>query len=67
MLTVHEGAGMSADDAAWAMVADAAERALTLPGLSSDAASELRRLRAASLRCARLPSRRRPAAGQDEF
>lgn len=26
--------GMSADDAAWAMIADAAEAALTLPGLS---------------------------------
>ena len=51
-LGVVEGGGMSADDAAWAMVADAAGNALMLPGLSRASAAELECLLTAALRCA---------------
>jgi len=56
-LTVLDGQGMSADDAAWTTVAEATERALATPGLSTASASELRALLAASLRCARSDKR----------
>lgn len=56
-LTVLDGQGLSADDAAWTSVAEAVERALTTPGLSRASASELERLHAASLRCARADER----------
>lgn len=36
-LLVLDGDNMNADDAAWAMLADTAAQALTLPGLSPDA------------------------------
>jgi len=48
-------AGMRPDDAAWASIADAAEKALMLPGLSSASSRELEELRRAALRCAGLP------------
>lgn len=64
-LELVRGDGMSADDAAWAMVADAAERALTLPDLSPEGALRMTSLRSASLRAARLPEPPRPAAGQE--
>jgi len=51
-LTVLDGQGMSADDAAWTTVAEGAERALATPGLSTASASELQPLIAAALRCA---------------
>lgn len=56
-MTVLDGQGMGADDAAWTTVADAVERALATPGLSTASASELQRLLAASLRCARSDKR----------
>lgn len=52
-LTVLPGDGMSADDAAWLTVAEAAEQARRTPGLSSASASELAELHRAALRCAR--------------
>lgn len=58
LLGVIQGGSMSADDAAWATVADAAEQALTLPGLTEETTTELERVWRASCRCAgRLPSR----------
>jgi len=56
-LTIHDGGAMSPDDAAWAMIADAAETASKLPGVSKASAGELQALRVAALRCAR---QRRP-------
>jgi len=53
-LTALDGDSMSADDAAWAMVADAAERALTLPGLSREGSGRMLRLLDSSLRAAGL-------------
>ncbi len=47
LLAVLDGQGMSADDAAWASIADAAERALMLPGLSASCAAKLERVMAA--------------------
>lgn len=64
ILAVLDGQGLDADDAAWASVADAAELALTFPGLSDCVAAELERLRVASLRAAGLPLRRRLQDGQ---
>ena len=66
-LTALDGSGMSADDAAWASIADAAQRALTLPGLSAACAAKLARVMAAGDRAAGLPPRplpqdRRPLA-----
>jgi hypothetical protein len=46
----HNGNEMSADDAAWMLIADAALVASTLPGLSACGVARMRRLRAASLR-----------------
>lgn len=57
MLTVIAGDGLTANDAAWAVIVDVAERALMLPGVSAECASGLRRFQAASLRCAGLPAR----------
>lgn len=62
LLAVVDGDGMGADEAAWAMIADAAELALRLPGLSAEGACELERLLDAALRCARLRPQRRPQA-----
>ena len=56
-LTAIDGQGMSADDAAWTMVAEATERALATPGLSRASACELQALIAAALRCARSDKR----------
>jgi len=56
-LTVLDGQGLSADDAAWTTVADGVERALATPGLSTASASELQALLAASKRCARSDKR----------
>jgi hypothetical protein len=56
MLAVLDGEGMNADDAAWALIADAAQVAIRLPGLSACATDEMAQLRAASLRAAGLPS-----------
>ena len=58
LVTVIEGGGMDADEAAWALVAEAASEALKLPDLSESASSELTRLECAALRCAGLPPRR---------
>jgi hypothetical protein len=55
-LTIHHGQSQNANDAAWAMIADAAEEALGLPGLSQDG----RRLIAEATVSCRL------AAGQDD-
>lgn len=57
LMTVLEGGGMTADEAAWAGIADAAAGGLTLPGLSDEASVELARLESAALRCAGLPPR----------
>lgn len=54
-LTLLRGESMSADDAAWAAIADAADQALMLPGLSPEGALRMKRLRSSSLRAARLP------------
>lgn len=59
-LTALAGEGMTADDAAWATLADAAERALTLPGLSASCATKLGRVMVAGDRAAGLPPRRTP-------
>lgn len=66
MLTVIDGDRMSADEAAWAMLAGAAERALVLPGLSRETTREMAEIVQSSRRCARLPPLRlthRPAVG----
>ena len=55
ILNVIPGDGMSADDAAWTAVAEAADAALRFPGLSSASALELTELHRAALRCARQP------------
>jgi hypothetical protein len=57
-----DGDGMSADDAAWSMVADAAAVALKLPGLSAACASRFERLHQASIRAAGLPPPQSPQA-----
>lgn len=51
VLTVIDGQQMSAERAAWSMIADAAESALKLPGLPRVCTDELRDLQAAALRC----------------
>lgn len=56
-LQVLEGDGMSADDAAWASIADAAGAALKLPGLSPASRSDLREVQAGACLAAGLPSR----------
>ncbi len=56
LLAVLEGQSMSADDAAWASIADAADRALMLPGLSPDSRHDLLEVRAGALIAAGLPS-----------
>lgn len=61
LLGIIDGGSMSADDAAWAAIADAAAAAIKFPGLSSESASELADLREAALRCARLPAARSQA------
>ena len=58
ILNVLDGESMSADDAAWASIADAAEAALTLPGLSPACALELERAWAACRRAAGLHDQR---------
>jgi hypothetical protein len=57
ILAAHESDAMSADDAAWALIADAAERALGLPGLSRDCSIDLQTAWAACRRAAGLPPR----------
>lgn len=59
-LVVIDGHGMSADDAAWALIADAAERGLSLPGLSSSCALKLERVMSAGDRAAGLQPRALP-------
>jgi hypothetical protein len=54
LMRLLDGDGMSADDAAWSMVADAAAAALKLPGLSPACASRFERLHQASIRAAGL-------------
>jgi hypothetical protein len=54
-LIVLEGDSLDPDAAAWAWIADTAKAALTLPGLSARCASQMVRMRAASLRAAGLP------------
>jgi hypothetical protein len=55
LMTVLEGQGLSADDAAWSMVADAAEVGLTLPDLSPASRADLTDLWVACRRAAGLP------------
>ncbi|MCU1677918.1 MAG: hypothetical protein JWM93_2676 [Frankiales bacterium] len=62
ILNVVHGVGMSADDAAWASLADAATTALKLPGLSPACRSDLDEMTEACLRAAGLP----PARSQQE-
>lgn len=59
LLKVIDGDGMTTDEAAWAMMADAAEAALRLPGLSGPCAAHLDRAWKASRRAAGLPARQR--------
>ena len=54
-LRVLHGDDMSADRAAWAMIAAAAEGALRLPGLSADGVREMRRVQVVSCDAAGLP------------
>jgi hypothetical protein len=61
-LSVLHGESMSADDAAWMMVADEADAALKLPGLSSACAGRLVRLRSAALRAGGQPLPQSPQA-----
>ncbi len=56
-LTVLDGGGMTADEIAWAMIAAAAEKALTIPGLPAATADRMVRLAAASLRAGVPPQR----------
>lgn len=55
LLTVVNGDAMTADEAGWAMIADAADRALTLPGLSADGERLLREMAASCRHAAGLP------------
>lgn len=55
-LTALDGEGMSADEAAWAEVADAVGRALTFPGVSPQSMAELQSLQVSASLCARLPA-----------
>ena len=57
-LTVLHGDGMTADEAAWAAVADAADEALTIPRLSPQVADELATIRASCRGAAGLPVER---------
>ncbi len=61
-LRLLTGDGMTADDAAWKTVADAALTAQKTPGLSEASAVELAALERAALRCARQLPPRSPAA-----
>ena len=58
-----DGGGMSADEAAWASIADAAEVALTLPGLSLASARDLLEVWIGSRIAAGLPYEPRPLCG----
>lgn len=60
ILVAHEGQNMAADDAAWALVADAAGVALTLPGLSRLSRRDLHDLWTACRGAAGLPCERHP-------
>ncbi len=57
ILAILDGEGMTADDAAWASIADAVEQALTLPDLSDACAADLRQAWAACRRAAGLSDR----------
>lgn len=57
ILTLHTGEGMTADEAAWSLIADAAERALILPGLSDAGAAAMIRVVNAARSAAGLPAR----------
>lgn len=61
LLAVLNGEGMSADDAAWAMIADAAAAALTLPGLTHQCHLDLHEMVEACSLAAGLPPSRSPA------
>ncbi len=64
IMVVLRGDSMSADEAAWASVADAAEKALTLPGLTPASRSDLLEVRAGARIAAGLPSElRQPHVG----
>lgn len=54
-LRVVRGDAMTADRAAWAMVAETGERALMLPGLSANGRDEMWRMVVAARRVAGLP------------
>lgn len=60
LMTIVHGDGMTAKEAAWAMLADTATEALKLPGLDPCDRDELERAWAACRRAAGLPDRRRP-------
>lgn len=64
LMTVLDGDRMSADDAAYLAVADAAANALTLPGVSDECGMRLRRMVSAGDRAAGLPPRALPQARQ---
>jgi hypothetical protein len=49
-INVIQGHGLSADDAAWASIVEAAAAGLRLPDLSADCASRLERLKLAAAR-----------------
>lgn len=59
-MVLLRGDEMDADSAAWAEIADAADRALRLPGLSPLGLGQMERLAAASRRAAGLPLDLRP-------
>lgn len=60
LMVVHDGSGMSADDAAWAEMAETAERNLRLPGLSEACASRMRRMSVSCRDAAGLPQQQSP-------
>lgn len=62
-LSVIRGEGMCADDAAWASIADAAERALKLPGLTRRARLDVEEMAAAC----RAAAGQHPPLSEEEY